>query len=298
MILVRSFPFMLKNNEFHGKEGVHWGRDDASPEISTSSGWSWRGVNPNSHSFASIWVVRGKDNWKKNKVYQIRCRKWNSVQVYQFRLNKVSNGRTSSNQQNRLQNVWLSSPFAQFVSPWAICGSVTPVLASLLCSWGSDIINCYTIKIYTKYYDYDCMWLLDESESLTTSYQIIFQIKHGQNPNVLRVGGCNWLRVSKLSCFLCPVTMRSDGGCPIAAFGRFLLTSTGIYLWCWGCAIVGYDIVPWDLLGVKWVFGTIGSRLSSGNLPQKFRSYCNWAIIFSVPITFTAWNIRNQPRPP
>ena len=184
-----------------------------------------------------IWVVGGKDNWKKNKVYQIRCRKWNSVQVYQFRLKKVSNGRASSNQQNRLQNVWLSSPFAQFVSPWAICGSVTPVLASLLCSWGSDIINCYTIKIYTKYYDYDCMWVLDESESLTTSYQIIFQIKHGQNANVLRVGGCNLLRVSKLSCFHCPVTMRSDGGCPIAAFGRFLLTSTGIYLWCWGCAI-------------------------------------------------------------
>lgn len=172
MILVRSF--VLKNKEFQGKEGVHWGRDDASPEISTSSGWSWRGVNPNSHSFASIWVVGGKDNWKTINVYQIRCRKWNSVQVYQFRLNKMSNGRASSNQQNRLQNVWLSSPFAQFVSPWAICGSVTPLLASLLCSWGSDIINCYTIKIYTKYYDYDCMWVSDESESLTTSYQIIF----------------------------------------------------------------------------------------------------------------------------
>ena len=33
------------------------------------------------------------------------------------------------------------------------------------------------------------MQLLDESESLTTSYQIVFKIKHGHNANVLRAGG-------------------------------------------------------------------------------------------------------------
>ena len=124
MILVRSFPLMLKNNVPRKRGSTLRKRRCITRDIH-----QLRVILERCQSkFPFICFNLSCRRERQSKDTQSLSNSMPKVQVYQFRLNKLSNGRASSNQQNRLQNVWLSSPFAQFVSPCAICGPVTPVL--------------------------------------------------------------------------------------------------------------------------------------------------------------------------